>query len=64
MVEARMSEWKEKPLHGQYLRETEDVKSTDTWLWLREGTLKKEREFINSRPRTSTANEYHQDKNR
>ena len=41
MVEARMSEWKEKPLHGQYLRETEDVKSIDTWLWLREGTLRK-----------------------
>ena len=45
-VEARVSEWKEKPLHGQYLRETEDVKSMDTWLWLREGTLKKETESL------------------
>ena len=44
MVEARMSEWKEKPLHGQYLRETDDAKSIDTWPWLREGTLKKETE--------------------
>ena len=46
MVEARMSEWKEKPLHGQYLRETEDVKSIDTWLWLREGKLKKQTESL------------------
>ena len=45
-LEARVSEWKEKPLHGQYLRETEDVKIMDTWLWLREGTLKKETESL------------------
>ena len=43
-VEAKISEWKDKPLHGQYLRETEDIKSSDTWIWLREGTLKKETE--------------------
>ena len=45
-VEAKISEWKEKPLHGQYLRETEDIKSSDTWLWLTEGTLKKETESL------------------
>ena len=45
-IEAKMAEWKETPLHGQYLRETEDVKSIYTWLWLREGTLRIETESL------------------
>ena len=39
-------EWKEKPLHGQFLRETEDQSNEETWNWLKEGSLKRETEAI------------------
>ena len=39
-------EWKEKPLHGQFLRETEDQSNDETWNWLKEGSLKRETEAL------------------
>ena len=32
-------EWKEKPLHGQFVRETEDQSNEETWRWLKQGRL-------------------------
>ena len=42
----RNSEWKEKALHGQHLRQTENIASRDSWIWLTKGNLKKETEGL------------------
>ena len=39
-----MEEWKSKPMHGKFLRQTKDPSSNDTWQWLQRGELKKETE--------------------
>ena len=31
-------------MHGQFLRQTKDLSSNDTWQWLQRGELKKETE--------------------
>ena len=41
-----MNEWQNKPMHGQFLRQTKDLSSNDTWQWLQRGELKKETEGI------------------
>jgi len=47
MQDARATEWREKPLHGQYIRDTERVtKLHDTFLWMKAGRLKKETEGL------------------
>ena len=40
----RMESYKEKVLHGQYEKLTAGIISSDSWEWLRKGTLKKETE--------------------
>ena len=40
----RAEGWKNKPLHGQFLRQTEEIRDDVTWDWLRNGDLKKETE--------------------
>ena len=40
----RMESYKEKVLHGQYEKLTAGIRSSDSWEWLRKGTLKKETE--------------------
>ena len=42
----RKNSWKDKELHGQYLRQTEEVADAERWLWLRDGNLKKETESL------------------
>ena len=42
--ESRMEEWQSKPMHGQFLKQTKDLSSNDTWQWLQRGELKKETE--------------------
>ena len=42
----RKANWKEKVMHGQFLRQTEDVTNRDQWLWLQEGSLKRETETL------------------
>ena len=39
-------EWKEKPLHKQFARETEDQSNEDTWTWLKQGSFKRETEAL------------------
>ena len=34
------------PLHGQFLRQTEEVRTEDSWMWLRRGELKTETESL------------------
>ena len=38
----RLTEWKEKALHGQFLRETESTEGGNRWEWLKRGELKRE----------------------
>ena len=40
----RMESYKEKVLRGQYEKLTVGIRSSDSWEWLRKGTLKKETE--------------------
>ena len=42
----RHKKWKEKQLHGKFIRETEEIKSEETWEWIRKGYLKKEVEGL------------------
>ena len=37
----KVEDWKEKPLHGQFLRQTESVTSNLSWTWLKQGEFKK-----------------------
>ena len=39
--EKRLKDWEEKVLHGQYLRQTKEVRSDQCWAWLRNGDLKR-----------------------
>ena len=44
--EKRLADWEKKVLHGQYLRETKEVRSGQCWAWLQNGNLKKETESL------------------
>ena len=43
--EKRLEDW-EKVLHGQYLRQTKEVRSDQCWAWLQNGDLKRETESL------------------
>ena len=40
---SRMEEWQSKPMHGQFLRQTKDLSSNDTWQWLQSWELKRQK---------------------
>ena len=44
--EKRLEDWEEKVLHGQYLRQTKEVRSDQCWAWLQNGDLKRETESL------------------
>ena len=44
--EERHKQWKEKRLHGKFIKETEEVRSEETWGWIRKAYLKKETEGL------------------
>ena len=44
--EKRLENWEEKVLHGQYLRQTKEVRSDQCWPWLQNGDLKRETESL------------------
>ena len=44
--EKRLEGWEEKVLHGQYLRQTKEVRSDQCWAWLQNGDLKREIESL------------------
>ena len=41
-----MRDCKDKVLHDQYLRQTKEVKSEQSWVWLQNGDLKRETESL------------------
>ena len=41
-----LEDWEEKVLHGQYLRQTKEVRSDQCWAWLQNGDLKMETESL------------------
>ena len=42
----RMEDWQNKPMRSQFLRQTKDLSSNDTWQWLQRGELKKDTEGV------------------
>ena len=38
--------WKEKALHGQYFRDVQEVASDQSWVWLKNGRMKRETESL------------------
>ena len=44
--EKRSEDWEQKVLHGQYLRQTKEVRSDLCWAWLQNGDLKRETESL------------------
>ena len=44
--EKRMQNWEEKALHGQYLRQTKEVRSEQSWVWLQNEDLKSDTEGL------------------
>ena len=42
----RLEDWEEKVVHGQYLRQTKEVRSDQCWTWLQNGDLKRETESL------------------
>ena len=45
-IEKRLKDWEEKVLHGQYLRQTKEVRNDQCWAWLQNGDLKRETESL------------------
>ena len=44
--EKRLEDWKKKVLHGQYMRQTKEVRSDQCRAWLQNGDLKRETESL------------------
>ena len=44
--EKRLEDWEEKALHGQYLRQTKEVRSDQCWAWLQNRDLKRKTESL------------------
>ena len=44
--EKQLEDWEEQVLHGQYLRQTKEVRSDQPWAWLQNGDLKRETESL------------------
>ena len=44
--EKRLEDWEEKVLHGQYFRQTKEVKRDQYWVWLQNRDLKRETESL------------------
>ena len=42
--EKRLEDWEETVLHGQYMRQTKEIRSDQCWVWHRNGDLKGETE--------------------
>ena len=40
----RQNNWKAKMLHGQFIKQTENLADEQQWMWLKDGTLKRELE--------------------
>ena len=40
----RKEDWERKPMHGQFIRQTAELASTESWQWLQRGELKIETE--------------------
>ena len=61
-LENKLNSWKNKPLHGQYLKNIDGKHDHNlTWAWLKLGTIKKETEdLISDYTRTSTPNQHHE----
>ena len=38
---SQMEDRQNKPMHGQFRRQTKDLSSNDTWKWLKRGTSRK-----------------------
>ena len=44
--EKRLQDWEKKALHCQYFRQTKEVRSEQSWVWLENGDLKRETESL------------------
>ena len=44
--EKRLEDWEEKVLHGQYLRQTKEVRSDQCWAWLQNEDWKRGTESL------------------
>ena len=42
----RLEAWENKPLHGQFIRQTKNIADRTTWNWMVNGELKKETEGL------------------
>ena len=42
----RLEDWEKKVLHGQYLRQTKEVRSDQCWTWLHNGDMNRETESL------------------
>ena len=42
----RYQAWSEKVMHGQFERQTKEIRSEESWMWLQRGTLKRETESL------------------
>ena len=45
-MQEHKEKWMTKPLHGQFLRQTQQIADSKSWAWLTTGGLKKETEGL------------------
>ena len=46
VLQLRETKYREKALHGQFLRKTDEDRDDSTWEWLKHGSIKKETEGL------------------
>ncbi|XP_068697162.1 uncharacterized protein [Montipora foliosa] len=42
----RKEQWREKVMHGQFVRQTEEILGNESWFWLKKGSVKRETESL------------------
>ena len=52
--EEKYQAWSEKVMHGQFERQTKEIRSEERWMWLQRGTLKRNRKSDNSGTRAGS----------
>lgn len=45
-TESRLEKWTGKVMHGQFIRQTKEVRANESWMWMTRGSLKRETESL------------------
>ena len=56
--EKRLEDWEEKVLHGQYVRQTKEVRSYQCWAWLQNEDFKRDKKSYSGSSESEYKNKF------